>query len=143
MSKYISEARISYETAARAISLVMEIGNEKGLRPVAAVAAPSMTVLAFGLSDGATPHSAETSKRKAMTSASTRKRSARIAEELSVAMALGTGGMLTRIDGGFPIAFGGVHVGGLGVAGGTPAQDAEVAIEVLERLGADPVEEAA
>src|SRR5690606_10280197 len=104
--------------------------------PVVAVADPSMTLVAYGLSDGATPHSAHTSRRKAATAASTRRRTALIPEALAVALPLGTGGELTTVDGGLPIFFGDVHVGGLGVAGGTPAQDLEVAVETLRRLGA-------
>lgn len=139
MSAYINTPKVSYETAARAVALSMEVGERHGIRAVVAVADPSMTLIAYGMADGATPHSAETSKRKAATAASTRKRSAQIPEALATALPLGTGGLLTRVDGGFPLFFDGVHVGGLGVAGGTPAQDAEVAAEVLRLLGADEI----
>lgn len=127
---------ITYETAARAVSIAMEVGEAVGVRAVVSVADPSMTLIAYGMSDGATPHSAETSRRKAATSASTRRRTGRIPEALATALPLGTGGALTTIDGGVPILFGDDHVGGLGVAGGSPAQDAEIALETLRRLGA-------
>ncbi|MFE2773127.1 GlcG/HbpS family heme-binding protein [Microbacterium resistens] len=136
MSTHRQIAAITYETAARAVSLAMEIGADHGVRAVVAVADPSMTVVAYGMADGATPHSAETSRRKAVTAASIRRRTAQIPEALSVALPLGTGGALTTIDGGVPIVFGDDHVGGLGVAGGTPAQDAAIALETLHRLGA-------
>lgn len=125
---------ITYAAAARAVALAVEIGERDGVATVAAVADPSMALVAFGRSDGATPHSAETSRRKAQTAASTRKRTAQIPEALATALPLGSGNQLTTIDGGFPIAADGHHIGGLGVAGGTPAQDAEIAAEVLERL---------
>ena len=99
-----------------------------------------MTLVAYGVADGATPHSAETSARKAKTSASTGRPSGAIPEALATALPLATGGALTRIDGGLPIYFDGVHVGALGVAGGPPATDREVALEVLELLGADRIE---
>lgn len=137
---YISTPKISYDTAARAVALAMEAGPRHGIRPVATVADPSMTVIASGVADGATPHSSETSARKAKTSASTGKPTGEIPEALGIALPLGTGGTLTRIDGGLPIRFDGVHVGGLGVAGGPPAIDHEVALEVLELLGADRIE---
>ena len=137
---YISVPKISYETAARAVALAMEAGPRHGIVPVVAVADPSMTLIAYGVADGATPHSAETSVRKAKTSASTGKPSGAIPEALATALPLGTGGALTRIEGGLPIRFDGVHVGGLGVAGGPPAIDLQVALEVLELLGADRVE---
>ncbi|WP_353113034.1 heme-binding protein [Microbacterium sp.] len=127
---------ITYETAARAVSIAMEVGEAVGVKAVVSVADPSMTLIAYGMADGATPHSAETSRRKAATSASTRRRTGRIPEPLATALALGTGGALTTIDGGVPILFGDDHVGGLGVAGGSPAQDAEIALETLRRLGA-------
>lgn len=136
MTPYRQTATISYETATRAIAIAMEVGAKAGIRPVVSVADPSMTLVAYGMADGATPHSAETSRRKAATSASTRKRSALIPEALVTKLALGTGNLLTAVDGGMPIYFDDVHVGGLGVAGGTPAQDAEVALETLRLLGA-------
>ncbi|MGB3731574.1 GlcG/HbpS family heme-binding protein [Microbacterium sp.] len=136
MSTYRQTATIAYDTAARAVALAMEVGASRGVKPVVAVADPAMTLIAYGVADGATPHSAETSRRKAATAASTRRRTALIPEALAIALPLGTGGILTTVDGGVPIFFDDVHVGGLGVAGGTPAQDAEIALEVLKRLGA-------
>lgn len=127
---------ITYATAARAVELAMQVGESIGVRAVVAVADPAMTLIAYGMSDGATPHSAETSRRKAATAASTRRRTALIPEAVAIALPLGTGGLLTTIDGGFPIFFGEEHAGGLGVAGGTPAQDAEIALETLRLLGA-------
>lgn len=127
---------ITYASAARAVELAIQIGAEKGVRAVVSVADATMTQIAYGMADGATPHSAETSRRKAATAASTRRRTALIPEAVSIALPLGTDGLLTTIDGGLPIYFGDDHVGGLGVAGGTPAQDAEIALETLRRLGA-------
>ena len=136
MSTHRQIAAINYETAVRAVAIAMEVGESHGVKTVVAVADPSMTLIAYGMSDGATPHSAETSRRKAATSASTRRRTGMIPEALSVTLPLATGGSLTTVDGGVPIFFDDVHVGGLGVAGGTPAQDAEIALETLQRLGA-------
>ncbi len=136
MSTHRQTVAITYETAAHAVALAMEIGPQHGVIPVVAVADPSMTLIAYGMADGATPHSAETSRRKAATSASIRRRTAQIPEALATTLPLGTGGTLTSIDGGVPIFFGDHHVGGLGVAGGSPAQDAEIALETLKRLGA-------
>lgn len=62
------------------------------------------------------------------------------ARAVAVALSLGTGGLLTNVKGGVPLAFDGVQVGGLGVAGGTPDQDAVIAVATLEALRADPVE---
>ena len=108
-----------------------------GVRAVATVVDPSITIVALGKADGAPPHSLETSRRKAITAASTRKPSGAMPPALAVAMEHGTGGLLSSIHGGFPIVFDGVLVGGLGVAGGTPPQDAEIALAALTALGAD------
>lgn len=136
MSTHRQTVAITYETAVLAVSIAMEVGENSGVKTVVAVADPSMTLIAYGMADGATPHSAETSKRKAVTSASTRRRTGLIPEAMTTALPLGTGGALTTIDGGVPIIFGDDHVGGLGVAGGSPAQDVEIALETLKRLGA-------
>lgn len=136
MSTHRQIVAITYETAVRAVAIAMEEGERSGVKAVVSVADPSMTLIAYGMADGATPHSAETSRRKAATSASTRRRTGQIPESLTITLPLGTGGALTTIDGGVPIFFGDAHVGGLGVAGGSPAQDAEIALKTLKRLGA-------
>lgn len=139
MTTHFSSPTITYATAARAVALAMEAGERAGLRLVVTVADPAMAMVAFGRTDGATPHSSETSRRKAQTSASTRRPTAAMLPELAVALEHGSGGLLTSIKGGVPLAFDGVHVGGLGVAGGRPDEDAAIAAEVLAALGADPV----
>lgn len=135
MSAYINVATIAYETAAEAVRLTISIGAERGLNLCATVVDPGLNLVAFGRADGMTAHSVETSKRKANTAASTRKPSADMPGELAPALENGTGTLLTRIPGGVPLVFDDVVVGGLGVAGGPPAQDAEVAAAVLEALG--------
>jgi len=137
---YITTPKISYEAAARAVAIAMEVGARHGIRPAVAVAGPSMALVAYGIADDATPHSAETSTRKAQTAASTGKPSGSVPETFAVTLPLGSGGLLTSIPGGLPIAFDGVRVGGLGIAGGPPAVDHEIAIETLAQLGADEVE---
>jgi uncharacterized protein GlcG (DUF336 family) len=100
---------------------------------------PSMTMVAFGKADGATPHSVETSRRKANTAASTRRATGWMSDTFGVQLPLATGGALTNILGGSPLQFGGVHTGGLGVAGGTPDQDAAITAATLAAIGADEI----
>lgn len=137
MSAYTTVNVVTYETAARAVALTLEEGEKLGLKLCATVVDPSLGLVAYGRADGMTPHSVETSKRKAQTAASTRKPSAAILPELATKLELGSGGILTSIAGGVPLSFDGVHVGGLGVAGGKPDEDAQVAQAVLAQLGAD------
>lgn len=137
MTTSISTPTITYETAARAVACVMDAAAAAGVNAVATVVDPSIIIVALGKADGAPPHSLETSRRKAITAASTRKPSGAMVPALAVALEHGTGGLLTSIHGGFPIVFDGVHIGGLGVAGGTPQQDAEIALVALAALGAN------
>ncbi|RJN32181.1 GlcG/HbpS family heme-binding protein [Nesterenkonia natronophila] len=139
MADYTTIPAVTYTTAAEAVRHTIEIGAERGLKLCATVVDPALGLVAYGRADGMTPHSVETSRRKAQTAASTRKPSAAVPAELATAMENGTGGLLTRIPGGVPLMFDGVVVGGLGVAGGPPAEDAKVADAVLEALGAAPV----
>ncbi|GAA5147145.1 hypothetical protein GCM10025768_06710 [Microbacterium pseudoresistens] len=134
---YLSAPAVSYAKAAEIVAAGIRIADAAGVRAVITVADPAMAMVAFGRADGATPHSAETSRRKAQTSASTRKPTAALPAELAVALEHGTGGLLTSIKGGVPLVFDGVHVGGVGVAGGRPDQDAEIAAELLREIGAN------
>jgi glc operon protein GlcG len=137
MQNYIETASVTYAAAASAVDAGITVGAAAGVRAVITVVDPSMTPVAFGKADNATPHSVETSRRKANTAASTRRATGWMQGEFGVLLPLGTNGMLTNIKGGAPLAFDGVHVGGLGVAGGTPDQDAAIAKAVLEAIGAD------
>ena len=137
MTDYLTTQTISYEAAARAVETAIRLGAEAGVRAVVTVVDPSLNPVAMGRADGATPHSLETSRRKADTAAFTRRPSVLMRPDLAVALQLGTGGILTSIGGGVPIQFDGVHVGGLGVAGGTPEQDVEIAAATLAAIGAD------
>ncbi len=129
---------VTVETALRAVDAALAIGAERGIRVMVTVVDPGLALVAFARADGATPHSVETSRRKAATAASTRKPSGSWEGDFAVQIALGTELKLTNIPGGVPIAFGGVVVGGLGVAGGPPAEDAIIARAVLASIGADP-----
>jgi glc operon protein GlcG len=140
MSTYYSVPTVTYETAARAVAIGLRHAEAAGVRAVVTVMDPSLVVVAVGRADGAPPHSVETSRRKAITAASTRKPSAAIPEANITLLEHGTGGLLTGIKGGVPLVFDGVHTGGLGIAGGSPEQDAEIAAATLAELGTDKAE---
>lgn len=135
---YTSVPVITHDTAARAVALTIEEGERVGVRACATIVDPALGLVAYGRADGMTPHSVETSRRKAHTAASTRRPSALMNPELAQKLEHGTGGLLTSIAGGVPLVFDGTLVGGLGVAGGKPDEDAVIAAAVLERLGAEP-----
>lgn len=137
MSRWTSYACVTYETAAAAVAAGIRIGKEAGVNTVVTVADPFLSMVAFGRADDATPHSEQTSRRKAETAASTRRASGAIRPDLANALEHGSGGRLTSIEGGVPLVFDGVHVGGLGVAGGSPEDDGRIAAAVLAEIGAD------
>ncbi|HEY9471422.1 MAG TPA: heme-binding protein [Propionibacteriaceae bacterium] len=137
MTNHLNVPTITYATAARIVAMALEISAVAGVRGVVTVVDPAMQLVAFGRADGATPHSVETSRRKADTAASTRRPSMAMRADLTIALEHGSGGRLTSIAGGVPLAFDGIHIGGLGVAGGSPEQDAEIAAATLVAIEAD------
>jgi glc operon protein GlcG len=128
---------ITTEAALKAVELAIAEGAKLGVAVSVAVVDPGMGLVAFAKADGATAHSAETSRRKANTAASTRKATGWMPADLAVTLPLGTGNLLTNVPGGFPIKFGEQLVGGLGIAGGTVEQDAQIAKTTLAGLGCD------
>ena len=134
MQHYVETLTISYETATAAVALALEEGKRRHVAVSATVVDPAMGLVAFGRADGSMPHSVETSRRKANTAASSKRPSGWMQGDFAVALPLGTNNLLTNIRGGFPLQFDGHHLGGLGIAGGTPDQDAEIGLAVLEAL---------
>lgn len=137
MTTFTSVPTITYDAAAQVVATALKLAAAAGVRAVVSVSDPAMQLVAFGRADGATPHSVETSRRKADTAASTRRPSAALRADLSAALEHGSGFRLTSIAGGVPLYFGGVHIGGLGIAGGAPEQDAELAAATLAAINAD------
>ncbi|MDR7158379.1 heme-binding protein [Arthrobacter sp. BE255] len=135
MQNYVESLSVSYSAAARAVSLALEEGAKRGVLVAATVVDPMMGLIAFGRADGSMPHSVETSRRKANTAASSRRPTGWMQGDFALALPMGTNNLLTNIRGGFPLVFEGKHVGGLGIAGGTPDQDADVGLAVLASLG--------
>lgn len=137
MANYVELASITTATALAAVNAAIEEGAKQGVAVSVAIVDPSLTLVAFGKADGATPHSVETSRRKANTAASTRKATGWMPDTLAVTLPLGTGNLLTNVPGGFPLRYDGKLVGGLGIAGGTVEQDAAVAAATIAAIGAE------
>lgn len=137
MNKYYEVAIISYDAASNAVAAAIKEGMKLGVSVSVAVVDPGMGLVAFGKADGATAHSMETSRRKANTAASTKKQTGWMDDSLAIALPAAANNMLTNIPGGFPIKFDGKVVGGLGIAGGTVEQDAQVGRATMEAIGAD------
>jgi len=137
MSNYIENPTITFAAAHDIVKVAIDEAAKQGVKAVVTIIDPSLLLVAMGKADGATPHSVETSKRKASTAASTRKATGWMKPDFAIEAPIATNTILTNILGGVPLKFDGKHIGGLGVAGGTPAQDAEIAAAVLVAIGAD------
>jgi glc operon protein GlcG len=125
---------VTVETALSAIGDAILEGKSLGVAISVAVVDPSMTLVAFAKADGATPHSVYSSRAKANTAASTRRPTGSMNADLALALPLATDLKLTNIAGGSPITVNGAVIGAIGIAGGTPAQDAQIAEAVASAL---------
>ncbi|OLP18385.1 hypothetical protein BST81_10910 [Leptolyngbya sp. 'hensonii'] len=131
---------ITASTAVEAARAALTEGENRGLAMSISVFNALMIEVAYIHGDGATPHSAETCRRKAQTAASTRRATGWMNADLAITLPMASGNLLTNVGGGFPIRFNGVFVGAIGVAGGTVEQDIEVSRAALRAIGADAIE---
>lgn len=137
MNQYIETVAISHEIALHIVGLAISEGAKIGVNVAAAVVDPSMALVAYVRADGTTPHSSETSRRKAQTAASTRRPTGWMSGDFGLMLPIGAGNILTNIKGGVPLRFDGRLLGGLGVAGGAPDQDEAIAFAVLDSVHAE------
>ncbi len=118
---------ITLSAAQELTRYALQQGDELGGRFSVTVAGPGMDLIAFAEADGATPHSVDSSRRKANTSASTTRPTGRMQDDLALALPLATNLQLTNFLGGAALVLDGETVGAIGIAGGTPAQDEQAA----------------
>ena len=139
MDKFRKINVITTNAALEAINVALSEAAKLGVNISVAIVNPDLNLVAFARGDGSTPHSIETSRRKAQTAASTGKSTGWMNSDLAITLPMGTGNLLTNIPGGMPLKFEGILIGGMGIAGGTVEQDAIIATAALNSLGADPV----
>ncbi|MGQ4273919.1 GlcG/HbpS family heme-binding protein [Terrihabitans sp. B22-R8] len=130
-------AKLTHAGALKALAGAVARAEELGVPQNITIVDEAGTLLALVRMDGAKFLSAETSKSKAISAASHRQPTSRLDPELEVKLAIASGGRLTNLEGGLPIIFDGVCVGGIGVGSGTGKQDVEVARAGLAAIGAD------
>jgi glc operon protein GlcG len=122
---------ITIQTALDLLQRAVAEGASQGVAVSVTVVDPSMNLVAFTKADGATPHSIESSRRKANTAASTRRPSGWMSDDLALSLPMATDLKLTNITGGFPLLYEGAVAGAVGIAGGTPDQDAQIAEAIV------------
>ena len=95
-------------SAIEAIKVAFAEAEKVKVKVSVAVVDTYLSLIAFSKGDGATPHSVETSRRKANTAASTGKATGWMEKELAKTLPMASGNLLTNIPGGVPLRFDGV-----------------------------------
>lgn len=135
--KTITTTAVSTKTAIKIIQEALSIGEAMNMRATVWIVGPALEKLAFASADGATPHSRNSSLKKAQTAASTRKATGWMTGNLAIELPMAADGLLTNVAGGLPImSEDGQVCGAIGVAGGTVEQDAELAAAALAAFSA-------
>ncbi len=135
------EAVLPLALATKAASVAVEKCTNDGYKVSAAVVDKAGVLKALMRADGAGPHTADSSRRKAYTAGSTGRATSELAELVVKAPHLHSLGKMNEhtliLGGGLPIQFGNEVVGGIGVGGapGTQFDDA-CAQAGLDAIGA-------
>jgi glc operon protein GlcG len=133
MSATRTQTVITLEAARALVDRAIDEGIRAGVNVSVTVVDPGMGLVAFARTDGATPHSIDSSRRKANTAASTRRPTGWMGEDLALPLPLATDLQLTNIRGGAPLIVDATVIGAVGVAGGTPEQDEQIATATVSR----------
>jgi uncharacterized protein GlcG (DUF336 family) len=116
------------------ISIALQKSKEMSIPISIAVVDSQTTLVGFVKTDGSTFHSAITSKKKAVTAASTKKQTGWMNENLSISLPMAADNILTNIYGGFPVMIDNKVIGAFGISGGTVEQDKVIGEYVLEEI---------
>jgi len=124
--------RLSVEDARLLIEGASKKATEIGVPMCIAVSDDSGNLIAFERMDTAKAHSIQISQDKAFTSGASRKATsdynkANQPGQLAFGIHAAHQGRMSTVGGGFPVMHGDDCVGGIGVSGGLPTQDMEVA----------------
>jgi len=131
---FVTSQNLSHNLAMKIISIALQKSKEMSLPISIAVVDSQTTLVGFVKTDGSTFHSAITSKKKAVTAASTKKQTGWMNESLSLSLPLAADNILTNIFGGFPITLDNKVIGAFGISGGTVDQDKEIGEYVLSEV---------
>lgn len=133
--------KLTYEGARAVLEAAARKADEMKLEISVAVVDEGGHLLAFGRMNNAKPSTAKVAITKAISAALRRAATGPLPNEqeasvlLSLGMPLASGGKLTCVRGGLPIAWEGTVIGGVGISGGTEDQDEEVARAGIAALG--------
>jgi glc operon protein GlcG len=116
------------------IDAAVEHARAMGIPQCITIVDEGCNLLAFVRMDGARVLSIDSSRRKAMTAATTGKPTGGIDPAIELKLAIATDGDMVNLRGGLPIVVEGQVIGGIGVGSGHGDQDFEVANTALARF---------
>jgi uncharacterized protein GlcG (DUF336 family) len=137
------ESVLPLAIANKAIHAALESCKKDGYRVSVSVVDRAGALRAMGRSDGAGPHTVDSSRKKAYTAASIRRPTTELADLINKIPTLQAlrdmNGEILILGGGLPIEIGGEIVGGIGVGGAPGAHlDDACAQDGLDAIGAAP-----
>ena len=135
MPDVVPHLRLTQEGALKLLDAAVAKAEENKTPMCIAIVDDGGNLLAFVRMNGAKIHSIDTSISKARTAVSTRNQTGGIPYELSMKLALASGGRYTNLNAGLPIIVDGHVIGGIGAGSGSGAEDLEVtkaAVAVIE-----------
>ncbi len=132
---------VSRATAMALVGTTLDRADQLGIRVSVSVVDPALHLVAFGRSDGASPHGIESSRRKANTAAAKGLATGWMVGDLALSLPLAAGNALTNVRGGLPLVVDGTRVAGMGVAGGTEEEDEALALWALSKVSGPGTEE--
>ena len=137
------ESVLPLSSASKAVQVAIEACRKDGYKVSASVVDRAGVLRSMGRSDGAGPHTVDSSRKKAYTAASLRRPTTELAELINKVPTLQAlremNDNVIMLGGGLPIEIGGEVVGGIGV-GGAPGGhlDDACAQAGLDAIGATP-----
>ena len=137
MAYTTSMTRINYLAASKMMAAAVARADEMNVPQCIAIMDPSGGLVCFARTDGAADRASGPAYAKARVAAERQHPSGALPAEFEVGVAFATGGQYTNLPGGLPIVLDGIHVGGIGVSGGSGDDDLDVARAGLAAIGAN------
>ena len=134
MADYVAHLKLTHEGALRMLQAGIAKALEMKQPQCITITDDGGHLLAFVRMDGARVLSIDSSKKKAMSAASSRVPSGQTNAANEIKLALATDGKLTNLLGGLPVIVEGHVIGAVGVGSVTGEQDLEVAKAAIAAL---------
>jgi glc operon protein GlcG len=127
VTDYVPHLKLTHEGALKMLQAAIAKALEMKQPQCITITDDGGHLLAFVRMDGAKVLSIDSSRKKAITAASSRTPSGQAPAANEIKLALATNGKVTNLLGGLPVIVDGHVIGAIGVGSGTGEQDLEVA----------------